>query len=290
MTNQHEKALDDKGFALDWVPPFSNDKELLQARIDFFKNSDKKTTSYITTEYSTFIKKFEDSLLKHRYIKVTGLELFVQKDVITGCQNFLDQMIMTHGLDNLQVLKKGYPYYNKLKPSLKRVDLDSIVAGKPLIIEYPFPNAREQHPMYNEILDKANNIGVDVYLDCAWLPIGWDLDLDLSKECIKGVAMSLSKCFGLHWSRIGVRWLKTETNDTIKIENEYRMVSYPNVMIGKYYLDRFDMDFLVTKYKKSYLELCSLYNLVPGKTIMNAYCTERGENVGVAKLLVNKNV
>jgi len=290
MTNQYQKALDDKGFALDWVPPFSNDKELLQARIDFFKNSDNKTTSYITTEYVSFIKKFEDSLLKHRYIKVTGLELFVQKDVITGCQNFLDQMIMTHGLDNLQVLKNGYPYYNRLKPNLKRVDLDSIVTGKPLIIEYPFPNARAEHPMYNEILDKANNIGVDVYLDCAWLPIGWDLDLDLSKECIKGVAMSLSKCFGLHWSRIGVRWLKTETNDTIKIENEYRMVSYPNVMIGKYYLDRFDMDFLVTKYKKSYFELCSLYNLVPGKTIMNAYSTERGDNVGVAKLLVNKNV
>jgi len=51
MTNQYQKALDDKGFALDWVPPFSNDKELLQARIDFFKNSDNKTTSYITNEY-----------------------------------------------------------------------------------------------------------------------------------------------------------------------------------------------------------------------------------------------
>jgi len=288
MTNKDHRALDDYGFAHNWVPPFSKDKELLQARIDFFKNSDNKTISYITTEYSSFIEKFEEALLKHKYIKITGLELFRQKDVITGCQNFLDQMIMTHGLDNLQVLEKGYPYYNKLKPSLKRVNLDNIVSGKPLIIEYPFPNARDEHPQYNQILDKATKIGVDVYLDCAWLPIGWNLNLDLSKKCIKGIAMSLSKCYGLHWSRIGVRWMKVPTQDTIRIENEYNMVSYPNVMIGKYYLDRFPIDYLVTKYKKFYLELCDEYDLVPGKTIMNAYSRERKNNVGVAKLLLNK--
>lgn len=288
MNNQDHIALDEHGFAHNWFPPFSNDKELLKARIDFFKNSGSKTIPYITTEYSAFIEKFEESLLNHQYIRITGLELFKHKDVITGCQNFLDQMIMTYGLDNLQVLENGYGYYNKLKPDLKRVDLDNIVGGKPLIIEYPFPSDREEHPQYNEILDKATNIGVEVYLDCAWLPIGWDLNLDLSRECIKGVAMSLSKCYGLHWSRIGVRWLKEQKQDTIRIENEHRMVSYANVMIGKYYLDRFPMDYLVTKYKKSYFELCNEYDLVPGKTIMNAYSREKKYNVGVAKLLLNK--
>lgn len=288
MTNQQERHLDKHGFAENWVPPFSNDSDLLRARIDFFQNTNKKSISYITTEYSEFIERFEKSLLEHKYINVTGLELFGQKDVITGCQHFLDQMILTHGLDNLQVFKGGYPYYNKLKPNLEHVELENLVAGKPLILEFPFSRTGDKHPQYDEIIKKANELGIDVYLDCAWLPVGWDLDLDLSEKCIKGVAMSLSKSFGLHWSRIGVRWLKHSTNDTIAIENKYRMVSYPNVMIGKYYLDRFEMDHLITKYKESYLELCRNHDLVPGKTIMNAYSKQKGHSVGVANLILNK--
>lgn len=289
MNNQQERHVDEHGFAENWVSPFSNDNELLRARVDFFRNTDSKSISYITTEYSNFIEQFEKSLMEHQYINVKGLELFEQKDVIIGCQQFLDQMILTHGLDNLQVFKGGYPYYRKLKPDLQHVELENIVAGKPLILEFPFSKTGDKHPQYDQIIEKANDLGIDVYLDCAWLQVGWEMDLDLTQQCIKGAAMSLSKCFGLHWSRIGVRWMKHKTNDTITIENEYRMVSYPNVMIGKYYLDRFGMDHLITKYKEPYLELCRAHDLVPGKTIMNAYSKQKGHNVGVANLLLNKN-
>lgn len=291
MTKSHEKhQLDAKGFADNWMPPFSNDHQLLRARIDFFRNTDNKTLSYITTEYSKFVDEFERSLQKHKYINLTGLNLFEQKDVIIGCQHFLDQMILTYGLDNIQVLKNGYPYYDKLKPSLQRIDPEGIVAGKPLVLEYPFPNAMAEHPRYTEIITKCRELGVDVYLDCAWLPVSWDIDIDLSEPCIKGMAISLSKCFGLHWNRIGVRWMKYKTNDTIAIENQYRMVSYPNVMIGRYYLDLFPMDYLISKYKKTYFDLCAKHDLVPGKTIMSAYDKKKKHKVGVANLLLNKNV
>jgi len=287
MTNSQNRLFDEQGFAVGWVPPFSNDKALLQTRVDFFKNNDNKTISYITSEYDNFINAFEISLLDHKSIKIKGIELFKQKDVITGCQHFIDQLIMTHGLDNLQVFKGGYDYYKKLNPAFKHVDLESMVSGKPLILEYPFPSVGDEHPQYEQIISRANKMGVDVYLDCAWLPSSWDLDLDLSENCIKGMAISLSKCFGLHWSRIGVRWLKEEVQDTIAIENEYRMVSYPNVMIGKYYLDRFPMDFLITKYKQAYLNLCTAHDLVPCKTIMSAHSQKKDSMVGVANLLLN---
>ena len=65
------------------------------------------------------------------------------------------------------------------------------------------------------------------------------------------------------------------------------MVSYPNVMIGKYYLDKFPMDFLVSKYKQSYHELCTKHNLTPYKNIMTAYSKKKVTTVGVANLLLN---
>lgn len=287
MTNSQNRLLDEQGFAIGWVPPFSNDKALLQARVDFFKNIDNKTIPYITSEYENFIQAFEMSLLNHNFIKVNGIELFKQRDVITGCQHFIDQLIMKYGLENLQVFKGGYNYYKKLDPAFRHIDLQSMVSDKPLILEYPFPSVGDRHPEFDQIISKANEIGVDVYLDCAWLPSSWDLELDLSQKCIKGMAVSLSKCFGLNWSRVGVRWLKDEVQDTIAIENEYRMVSYPSVMIGKYYLDRFPMDYLITKYKQGYLNLCTAHDLRPCRTIMNAHDKQKDSMVGVANLLLN---
>ena len=287
MTSVQNRPIDEKGFAIDWVPPFSNDKHLLQARVDFFKNKNNESIKYITSEYDDFIHSFEQSLLAHKFIKIKGLEHFVQKDVITGCQHFIDQMIMTHGLRNLQVFKGGYNYYEKIDPKIVYVDLQTMIPGRPLILEHPFPSTGDRHPQYKDIINKANNTGIDVYLDCAWLPSAWDQDLDLTEDCIKGMAVSLSKCFGLHWNRIGVRWLKKNTKDTISIENEYRMVSYPNVMIGKYYLDKFPMDYLISKYRKSYFNMCDTHDLTPCKTIMRAYNKEKRRMVGVANLLLN---
>ena len=287
MTNSQDRPIDEQGFAIGWVPPFSNDKALLQAKIDFFKNTDNKSMPYITSEYVDFIEKFELSLSAHKFIKVHGIELFKQRDVITGCQHFIDQLIMTHGLKNIQVFKGGYTYYKKLDPNLIHVDLENMVPDKPLILEYPFPSVGDEHPQFQQIISKANDIGTDVYLDCAWLPSSWDLELNIAEDCIKGMAISLSKCFGLHWNRIGVRWLKEEVYDTIAIENEYRMVSFPNVMIGKYYLDRFPMDYLISKYKEGYLNLCTAHDLQPCKTIMSAHNKRKDSMVGVANLLLN---
>ena len=61
------------------------------------------------------------------------------------------------------------------------------------------------------------------------------------------------------------------TEDTISIENKFRMTSFPNLMIGKYYLDRFPMDFLVEKYKDKYFKICKKLDLVPTNNIVSAY-------------------
>lgn len=281
--------LDEQGFAKGWLPPYSNDREFVKSRIDFFKNENNNAVKYIASDYKDFISAFEKSIQQHQYVTINGLDQFKQKDVIIGCQHFIDQLIMTYGINNLQIFKGGYNYYKRLNPKIKYATIDTIEADKPLILEHPFPSVGDVHPCYEEIIDKANQIGTHVYLDCAWLPTSWNIKLDLNQPCIKGLCMSLSKPFGLHWNRIGVRWLKEETYDTIAIENKFRMVSYSNIMIGMHYIDRFPIDHLIKKYKESYLDLCKEYDLRPTNTIISAYSNKRNEMVGVANLLLNRN-
>lgn len=268
------------------VPPLSNDKKLLELRINFFKNLENKTMKYMLSSYEQFISAFEKSLIENKSIEITGLESFKQKDVIVGCNHFIDEMIMTHGLDNVQHFG-GYNYYKKLDGKSKVVTLDTLEGGKPLILECPFPQFGGLHPEQDQIIKKCNELNIDVYLDCAWLPVSWDIKIDLNEPCIKGVAISLSKCFGLHWSRIGVRWLKEEKQDSIWLQNKHNMISFPNVMLGKYYLDRLPMNYLVEKYREKYYELCKSFDHKPGNVIMISHAHDNSLIYGTAKDLLS---
>ena len=278
MTNINE----DRGS----VPSLSNDKKLLELRINFFKNFENKTMKYILSSYGQFISSFEKSLIENKLIEVIGLENFTQKDVIVGCNHFIDELIMTHGLQNIQHFG-GYNYYKKLDSKLKVVTLDTLEGGKPLILECPFPKFGGPHPDQDQILKKCNDLKIEVYLDCAWLPVSWDIKIDLNEPCIKGVAVSLSKCFGLHWSRIGVRWLKEEKQDSIWLQNQHNMISFPSVMLGKYYLDRLPMNYLVEKYREKYYDLCKSLNHKPGHVIMLSHAHDNSSIYGTAKDLLN---
>jgi len=270
------------------VPPLSNDKSLLELRIKFFKNHDNQTMKYIPSAYEDFITAFEKSINENTSFSVIGLENFVQKDVIVGCTHFIDEMIMTHGLENIQHFG-GYNYYKRLNANIKHVTLETLSKGKPLILEYPFPRFGNKHIEYESIIKKCNDQDIDVYLDCAWLPVSWNLKLDLNEPCIKGAAMSLSKCFGLHWSRIGVRWLKETKQDSIWLQNQHNMISFPSVMLGKYYLDRIPFDYLVKKYKEKYFKICKFFNHKPGNTIMISHSDNYDQIYGISNCLLKEH-
>jgi len=267
------------------IPPLSNDKKLLELRINFFKNNN--ALKYITLSYEDFISSFEQSIKQNESLDICGLELFAQKDVIVGCQHYIDQLIMTHRLSKIQLFENGYNYYKKIKKNIKYVTLNTLRPGSPLLLEFPFPRYLGEHPYYKQIIEKCNELNIDVYLDCAWLPVSFGLKLDLTQPCIKGLAMSLSKCYGLHWSRIGVRWLKHKVKDSIFLQNESRMISYPNLMIGKYYLDGLPMDYLIKKYKKKYYDICKDLNLETSNIIIGARSKDNQKLYGLRNLLLN---
>lgn len=266
------------------LPTINGDDSLTQIKKDFFNhnNIDKHDTSY-----DVFIEKFEKSLYENKSITIKGLDQFKHKDVIVGCQHFIDNIIMLNGLNNIQLLEHGYGYYKHLNPSIQYATLETLNNSKPLIIEYPFPGYLGKHIQFDQIIEKCNEENIKVHLDCAWLPASFDIDYVFSHPCIKSIGMSLSKCFGLGWNRIGVRWRKEDIVDSITLQNNSEMISKTSVAIGSYYLSSLPMDYLISKYKNRYYDICKQLYLRPSNIIHAAFSIDKSKLFGLRDLLLD---
>jgi hypothetical protein len=59
---------------------------------------------------------------------------------------------------------------------------------------------------------------------------------------IRSVGISLSKGLGLGWNRIGLRWTKEHTIDSVSIMNDFHMQNRMPTMIANYVLDNVSSD------------------------------------------------
>ena len=65
------------------------------------------------------------------------------------------------------------------------------------------------------------------------------------------------------------------------------MISFPSVMLGKYYLDRLPMNYLVEKYREKYYDLCKSLDHKPGNVVMLSHSHDNSMIYGTAKDLLN---
>ena len=152
----------------------------------------------------------------------------------------------------------------------------------------PFPGHLGPHKQFAEIMNKCQALGVEVHLDGSWLPASFDVTYNVSYDCIKSIAMSLSKAYCMGWNRIGVRWSKqTDNKDSISIMNKSGMIPKISYQIGCLYLDNFELDHLITKFKSKYDTVCKELKLRPSNIIHAAFSIDRAELFGVKKLLEN---
>jgi hypothetical protein len=134
-----------------------------------------------------------------------------------------------------------------------------------------------------EILDEAQDKGISVHVDGAWLTCCRGIDFDLSHPSIKSVAISLSKGLGLGWNRIGLRWTKSNTADAVTIQNDFNMNLRAPVMIGLHFLRNLPPDYLWNTYGNIYSKICKDFNLIATNSIYLAL--RNGEPVGLSPLI-----
>jgi hypothetical protein len=228
--------------------------------------------------YTNFKKEMTDWLAASKLNNIIGFDSFNRVDIINGCTQFIDNIYMQ---SQPQVLIGDYRYHARLGNWWSRPGL--LREGVPLIIAMPFPSTGAVHTQMTEILNEAQDKGISVHVDGAWLTCCRGINFDLSHPSIKSVGISLSKGLGLGWNRIGLRWTRQEGADSVTIMNDFNMNLRAPAMIGLHFIRNLEPDYLWNTHSEHYYKVCKDFNLTPTSSIYLAI--KDGEPVGVSPLI-----
>ena len=248
--------------------------ELLQdIRRSYFQSQQKDCADI---EYGKFVQRIEKHFKDNTQNRLTGFDSFKQKDIIMGCQHYIDCLIGRYGLDNIQIFEHDYHYYHKIKPGIKYTTLDTMRDDAPVLIAMPHPGHLGMHKDMAKIIETCNQRGIDVHVDCSWLVASFDIDFDFDQPCIKSFAMSFSKAYALHWNKIGLRWSREKDNtDSITFLNEAEAIPKTLLSVAEYYMDRLPIDYLCNTFKDKYFEVCKSLKLRPANVIHACFSIDR---------------
>jgi len=248
-------------------------EETIQEVLDGNLDKDISDNVYVNFK-ETMSEWLENSTLNN----IAGLDTFGRIDIMQGCTQYIDSIYMQC---QPQVLVDDYRYHDRLGNSGTRPGL--LREGVPLVIAMPFPSTGAVHTQMTEILDEAQDKGIGVHVDGAWLTCCRGINFDLSHPSIRSVGISLSKGLGLGWNRVGLRWTKNKQPDSISIMNDFHMLLRAPVMIANHFLSNFQSDYLWNKHGDNYSKLCKDFNLTPTPAIHIAL--RDNQPVGVSPLL-----
>jgi hypothetical protein len=248
-------------------------EETIQEVLDGNLDKDISDNVYVNFK-ETMSEWLENSTLNN----IAGLDTFDRIDIMQGCTQYIDSIYMK---GEVQVLNGDYKYHHRLGNWGRTVG--SLTPKIPLVIAMPFPSTGAVHNQMTEILDEAQNKGIGVHVDGAWLTCCRGINFDLSHPSIRSVGISLSKGLGLGWNRVGLRWTKDKQPDSISIMNDFHMLLRAPVMIANHFLSNFESDYLWNTHGDNYFKICQDFNLTPTPAIhiaMRDNCP-----VGVSPLL-----
>jgi hypothetical protein len=263
----------DKKLLITGKLPVLKTKLLDDTRRDYFQNPQKDCAEI---QYDIFIKKIEQHFKNNSQNNLTGFDGFTHKDIIMGCQHYIDNLIAKHGLANLQIFEHDYHYYKTINPQIKYTTLDELDPKKPLLIAFPFPGHLGPHRQMNQILEKCNLENIEVHLDCSWLVSAFDITFNFDQPCIKSIAMSFSKAYALHWNKVGLRWSREkDVTDSITFLNEAEGIPKTLLSVADYFMDRLPIDYVCRTFKEKYFRVCKALKLRPGNVIHACFSIDR---------------
>jgi hypothetical protein len=230
--------------------------------------------------YNNFKDEVSQWILGSQLNHLTGLDAFPRVDIINGCTQFIDNLYMK---GPVQVLASDYRYHQRLGYAYFK-DVGSLIPDIPLIIAMPFPQIGAPHKDMEEILDEAVTKRISVHIDGAWISCCRGVDFEFNHPAIQSVGISLSKGLGLGWNRIGLRWSRHSTPDSVTIMNDFNMNNRALAMIGLHFVRQLPSDYLWNTYGDIYYKVCKDFDLTPTNSIYLAL-RDKVVPVGVSPLI-----
>jgi hypothetical protein len=228
-----------------------------------------------------FIAQATNWFLSTKLNKLSGIDQFPHTDIIIGCTQFIENICLKNKW-NIQVLPEEYAYYSVM--GKQSTNIGDLVSNKPLIVS--LPNWKHGHrPHWNAILKECEQKNIDIHIDCAWLTVAKDIELNFDHPNVKSIGMSISKYIG-SWNRIGLRWSKQKTLDSVTMFNVQKKYNDALISCGSFIMDNLERDYGWNTYGEKYQTVCKEHNLEQTNFIYVA--KHNNEPVSVSNLLISK--
>lgn len=204
-------------------------------------------------------------------------------DITMGNTHYIESFIIRHGWDGFQVLTDEYAYYSfNGKWGVEPGNLES---NKPLIITLPHYKWAGVRPNWPDILRECEQKNIDIHIDMAWSTLSKNIAIDFAHPNIQSVGMSISK-YSMQWNRIGLRYSKQRTMDSITMFNHYYQPDTNSSLssCGAYAINQIPRDYGWTTYAASHADICKSLDLI--KTdLVHVVKLQDGTPMGVTNLL-----
>jgi hypothetical protein len=266
--------------------PTLTDDFFLELKQSFLNRSDLMQLSYKDAR-ERFLNQAKTYFAGSKLNKLTGLEAFDHTHVTMGCNHFIDNVLLTYGMHNVQVLEHDYYYYQRLIKDFVYTAPAQLESEKPLLMALPFPGHLDKHRELDQILDDCMQKNIPVFVDGSWMTSAKNIQFHFDHPAIQGVAMSLSKGMNLGWNRVGLRWSRNSLYDNIAIFNEFNMLPLITMLVGIHYLDHVPVDYLWNTYGNKYNKICQHLRLRPSNIVHAAFSIDRSKLYGLKTLIEN---
>lgn len=215
------------------------DNYLTSLKSDFFSRPQKQVSPNAFKGLAT------DWFRSTKLNDLQGWDKFKDVDIILGCTHYIESTCLKYGWD-IQHLPNEYSYYriNGKQPT----QIDDLRAGIPLIISLPTWQYCDIHPDWDKILLICEKKKIDIHIDGAWFQSARNIQMDFDHPNIKSFAMSIGKGIDVQWNRIGIRWSRQKTIDSITLMNELNQIHHTAIACGAYIMNNVEKDYAWNKY------------------------------------------
>lgn len=241
-------------------------------------------------EPQNYVNYHEFKILAERWFRSTkvndirGWDAFPCVDVMLGCTHFIEAFLLKYGWDGMQILPNEYAYY-ALIGGKHGTNPGELKPNVPLIVSLPNWRYAGLRPDWNSVLQECEAKNIDIHIDFAWLTSARNINIDLDHPNIKSFGMSMSK-YALEWNRIGLRWSRQRTSDSITMFNHYYGDVNSNLTsCGAFMMKNISRDYGWENYGLRHEQICQHLGLLPTNLLHVAHNQDRTESIGIGGLL-----
>lgn len=219
-----------------------------------------------------FCSKYKDWILSSKLNVINGLDQFPFVCYSNGTTEAFDKFYVKHRTRRFRCFRGEYVYHRltwrNSWPDWKWLDDECLDTNDAVVISLPFSDTGNAHSLHEALLDKCDELGIPVLVDCAYFGICEGLNFNFSHKCITDITFSLSKVFPVAHARIGIRFTRVDDDDPLFVVNKIGYTNRLGSQIGLQLINKFSPDYIYIKYRGKQLEICKDLNVTPSRTVL----------------------